>query len=217
MSSDEFSPYNYFTKILNYWWIIFLAAFLGAVLGFSFYLLRPPIYEAKATYFVTIDLNRFPLKSGREDFLQYNEDMAVSTTEGALLSSGVIIDVINQLQTKGISLTSAEMLQSYTIERKHDVWELRYRSHLPEEAQTIVNTWAQIGYQTMLSWQVSGDAPDFVVFQPPTLALIPTQPVAYDRNRVVLAGALIGFVVGIVIANRLSRRQTNQIEQTVSS
>ena len=91
-----------------------------------------------------------------------------------------------------------------TIERKHDIWELRYRSQDPATAQAIVNAWAQTGYQAMLSWQASGKAPDYVIFQPPTQATLPQQPVLYGLNNLVLAGALIGFICGIIISILLS-------------
>lgn len=207
MNSNEFSPYKYFTKILNLWWVVFLAAFLGGALGFIFYQLHPPVYEATATYFVTIDLTRFPLQSTREDLIQYNEDMAVLTTEGVLLSPEVLIDLINQLKTMGISLSTVDIYKNYTIERKHDVWELRFRNRVPQDAQTIVNTWAQIGYQEMIRWQASGKAPNYVIFQPPSLAFVPTQPVAYGRNSLMLAGVLIGLIIGIILTMQVSRGQ----------
>jgi len=205
MTTNEFSPYKYFNHVLDYWWLVLIATILGGTLGFAFYHLHPSIYEATATYFVTIDLSRFPILGVREDAIQYNEDMALNTTEGALLSSEVINNVIIQVKTFGKSLTEQDLLQNSTIERKHDIWELRYRSEVPLDAQTIVNIWAQIGYQAMLSWQSSGKAPAFVIFQPPTPALIPQQPVLYGRNNLMLAGALIGFIVGIIISTCLSQ------------
>jgi uncharacterized protein involved in exopolysaccharide biosynthesis len=204
MASTEFSPSEYFSRVISYWWVVMLATILGGVFGSIYYHLHPPVYEATATYFVTIDLNRFPTLGVREDLIQYNEDMALSTTEGALLSTEVLNSVVVQAQGLGKSLTVKDLLDSSTIERKHDIWELRYRSQDPATAQAIVNAWAQTGYQTMLSWQASGKAPDYVVFQPPTLATLPDLPVLYGRNNLVLAGALIGFICGIIISIILS-------------
>ncbi len=204
MTSNEFFPYKYFNLVLNLWWLVLLTTVLGGMLGFIFFHIHPPVYEAIATYFVTIDLTRFPIQGVREDLIQYNEDMALGTTEGALLSPEVINNVIIQVKTFGKSLKTKDLLQNSTIERKHDIWELRYRSEVPLDAQTIVNTWAQIGYQAMLSWQASGNVPDYVIFQPPSLALTPQQPVLYGRNNLMLAGALIGFIIGIIISTRLS-------------
>jgi len=205
MTSNEFSPYEYFLRVISFWWLVLLLTILGGTLGFVFFHLHPPIYEATATYFVTLDLNRFPTFGAREDLIQYNEDMALSTTEGALISTEVLNNVIVQLKNLGISLTAMDLLKNSTIERKQDIWELRYRSKDPSIAQAVINTWAQIGYQAMLSWQTSGKAPDYVIFQSPSQALIPQQPVLYGRNNLILAGTLIGFIAGIITSTLLSR------------
>ncbi len=189
---------------MAYWWVVLLATVLGGAFGFIFYQLHPPVYEATARYFVTLDLNRFSALGVREDLIQYNEDMALNTTEGALLSTEVLNDVVAQSQDLGQPLTARDLIDNYTIERKHDIWELRFRSQDPAWAQAIVNAWAQSGYQAMLSWQASGKAPDYVIFQTPTLALLPDKPVLYGRNNLVLAGALIGFISGVVISILLS-------------
>jgi uncharacterized protein involved in exopolysaccharide biosynthesis len=212
MTSNEFSPNKYINHVLNFWWLVLLATILGGILGFIFYHFHPPVYEATATYFVTIDLTRFPIQGVREDLIQYNEDMALGTTQGALLSPEVINNVIIQAKTFGKSLTSKDLLQNGTIERKHDIWELRYRSEEPMDAQEIVNTWAQIGYQAMLSWQASGKAPAYVIFQSPTPALTPSQPVLYGRNNLMLAGALIGFIAGIIISTRFTRKPKKSLQ-----
>ncbi len=204
MTSKEFSPEVYFTRMMNLWWLVLLATFLGGVFGFVFFHLHPPVYEATATYFVTLDLNRFPTQGVREDLIQYNEDMALNTTEGALVSTEVLNTVIVQANEIGQSLSTKNLLDNSTIERKHDIWELRYRSQDPSAAQSIVNSWAQVGYEAMLSWQETGKAPDFVIFQPPTLALEPQQPVLYGRNNLMFAGASIGFIIGIIISSLLS-------------
>jgi len=212
MTSNEFSPYKYINHVLNLWWLVLLATILGGILGFIFFHFHPPVYEATSTYFVTLDLTRFPVLGEREDLIQYNEDMALGTTQGALLSTDVINNVVIQARTFGKSLTPQDLLKNGTIERKHDIWELRYRSEVPLEAQEIVNTWAQIGYQAMLSWQASGKAPAYVIFQPPTLALIPQQPVIYGRNNLMLAGALMGFIAGIIISTCFSRNSKVSIQ-----
>jgi len=213
MTSDEFSPREYFSRIMRLWWVVLLATVLGGTLGFIFFHLHQPIYEATATYFVTLDLNRFPLKSTKEDLIQYNEDMALNTTEGALLSTNVLNNLIAEEKKVGKTLTQDDILQNYTIERKHDVWELRYRSSDPSEAMEIVNTWANLGYQEMITWQATGKAPAYVIFQPPRPALQPKQPVLYGRNKLIIAGALIGFIIGIIISALLGRIPEKTIQE----
>ena len=205
MSSDEFSPYAYFKQVLNAWWLVALGTILGGFCAFIFYQFHPPVYEATATYIVTIDLDRFPIRDVQEDMLQYNEDMALNATKAVLLSEEVQAELITSLKDQGVSLTPYDLLENYTIERKHDIWELRFRSENPSESQAVVNTWANIGYQAMLSWQASGKVSPYVIFQPPTAALLPQEPVVYDRNRVMFAGATIGFIIAILATGRMSR------------
>ncbi len=205
MALDEFNPYKYFMNLLRYWWVVFLAALLGGVVGFIFFQFHPPIYEATATYLVTIDQTQFPFQGVREDLIQYNEDLAINTTGGILLSTPVLNQVVDQLKAAGKTITTTELLQNYTIERKQETWELRYRSQVPLDAQAVVNAWAQVGYQALLANQASGKVPKFVIFQPPSQASIPTEPVVYGLNKLILAGALIGLVMGIIISSRISR------------
>jgi hypothetical protein len=200
MSSNEFSPHEYYSRILHFWWVVLVATLLGGAFGLIFYYLHPPVFEATATYFVTLDLNRFPHIGTREDLIQYNEDMALNTTEGALLSTEALNAVVNKAKESGYSLTVRDLLKNYTIERKHDIWELRFRSQDPSTAQAITNIWAEVGYQEMLKWQATGMAPGYIIFQEPLLALLPESPVLYGRNNLVLAGALIGFIAGIFIS-----------------
>jgi hypothetical protein len=213
MTSNEFSPYEYFNRVIGLWWLVALATFLGGAFGYLFYHLHPSEYEATATYIVTIDLNRFPFQGVREDLIQYNEDLAVNSTQNALLSQEVLDKLITQLKTLGISLTKNDIIKNSTIERKQDVWELRYRSQDPLVAQKIVDTWSEIGYQAMLSWQESGKTPDYVIFQSPTRADIPQEPVVYDRNKVILAGALIGFIFGILITTLISHSPKKPLQE----
>ena len=112
MNSSEFSPSEYFSRVMAYWWVVLLATILGGAFGFIFYHLHPPVYEATATYFVTLDLNRFPTLGVREDLIQYNEDMALNTTEGALLSTDVLNSMVTQAQGLGQSLTVRDLLDN---------------------------------------------------------------------------------------------------------
>jgi uncharacterized protein involved in exopolysaccharide biosynthesis len=212
MIPSEFSPQEYFSRVISLWWIVLLTTFLGGALGFVFFHLHPPVYEATATYIITLDLYRFPTLGVREDLIQYNEDMALNTTGGVLTSMDVLNNVTIQARNFGQSLTVNDLLNNSTIERKHDIWELRYRSQDPSVAQSIVNTWAKLGYQAMLSWQASGKTPDYVIFQPPTLAVIPQKPVLYGRNNLMLAGILIGFIAGIIISTILNPKSRKTLQ-----
>ncbi len=155
MISDEFSPYEYFNKVIDLWWLGCTCHFPWGRVWVYFHRLQPPEYEATATYIVTIDLNRFPFQDVREDFIQYNEDMAVNITQDALLSREVQDMVIGKMKEMGITISPNDLIDNSSIERKQELWELRYRSKDPQQAQEIVDTWAKLGYDAMLSWQES--------------------------------------------------------------
>ena len=109
MSSNEFTPYEYFDRAISLWWLVALATILGGAIGYLFYKLNPPLYEANATYIVTIDLSRFPLQGVKDEFLQYNEDLALNSTEDVLLSAEVRDKLITQMQNLGIMLSPYEL------------------------------------------------------------------------------------------------------------
>ncbi|HEX9262136.1 MAG TPA: Wzz/FepE/Etk N-terminal domain-containing protein [Candidatus Bathyarchaeia archaeon] len=213
MKSSELSVHEYFDRVMSLWWLVLICTILGGVLGYVFFHLKHPIYEATATFNVTIDLNRFPYHDLPEAIFQYNEDMAVNSTDRALTSQEVLGQLITQLNALGINTNAYDLLQASTIERKHDIWELRYRNPDPLTAQVVANTWANIGYQTMIDWQNTGKTPNYVVFQPPNSALLPQDPVLYKQNNLILAGALIGFLAGIILSNMIGRRSKKSVEQ----
>jgi uncharacterized protein involved in exopolysaccharide biosynthesis len=205
MESDEFSPYLFFNRLMGLWWLVALAAFLGGIFGLVFSQLHPPIYEATATLVVTIDLDRFALRDINEDMLQYNEDLALNTTKAILLLPELRNDVLAELNRQGVSVTTEQLIKDYTIERKHDIWELRFRNEDPAIAQTVANIWIDLGYRIMLARHQSGEIPDYLVFQPPSPAGLPADPVVYDRNRLIFAGITFGFISGIVATSLISR------------
>ena len=109
-----------------------------------------------------------------------------------------------------IPLTEADLLNQKTIERANELWDLRFRSTNPEIAQKIVNFWAQAGYQDLLARQKAGQVPSYVFFDLIQLADLPTSPTYFQTNVFVLAGCLIGIVLGVVITSLRSKPIRNQ-------
>ncbi len=199
---DEFTPVDHFNRLLHLWWLVTLFILLGGVLGFIVHRVRPPVYEATARYFVSIDTQKFPdIKViGKENY-QYNEDIALASTEGIIYSPEVTQAVLKEVKAQNIPLTEASFRQNGVIERKHAFWELQYRDPSPATAQTIVNIWATIGYQTMIKAQQQGSVQNYVMFHEPVLATLPKSAQIYNRNQLMLAGILIGLVTGIFVTD----------------
>jgi hypothetical protein len=210
---SEFSPIEYFSRLMKTWWLIVVAAFLGGFLGYLFHRARPPIYEATASYYVTIDSTKMPELPSLQ--YQYDEDLALAMTQAALMDQGVQSRVIEKAGAQNISIDLVNLQENSGIERKHAFWYLHYRHSDPALAQIVVNLWAEEGYKLMRAWQESKTLLDYVIFAPPRLATLPRRPSLYHQNQVVLAGALIGLLAGIFACEIWARLPLHPHQQVV--
>jgi uncharacterized protein involved in exopolysaccharide biosynthesis len=199
---QEFDPIEHFQYSLRHWWLILAAALLGGVVGFLFSRMHPPMYEAVATFMVQVDVKY--LTETENDL--YYVDMALASTEGALVSNAVLDAVYLEIARLGQPAPGWELLPNTTIERRHAYWELRVRHPDPAFAQAVVNMWSARGYQAMLERQAQGLAPIYVVYSPPTLAPQPLQPVYFNTNRLLLAGSLAGWLMAILFVELRAMR-----------
>jgi len=191
-------------RIASYWWLIPLAALLGGLGGLLFSLAHAPVYEARAVFFVTIDLTRIP--NPLKPLEQNEEDLALAATLGALMRPDVIQFVLDEASRQSISLNRASLLKDSAIERRGTFWDLRFHSTNPKTAQLLVNTWATKGYETMLDMQKNDQIAPYILYHPPELAELPITPVNYTRSRLLLAGGLVGLIAGLLLADCFSER-----------
>jgi len=204
---DEFNPLDEFSRMFRRWWLLALCMLFGSLAAYVFHRANPPLYEASATIIATIDLDKFPFQDVRLDLIQYNEDLALGAIEGALRSSVVQQALFSSAQAQAISLDALTFAQATTIERKHSVWEARYRNTDPATAQIIVNLWMQLGYEHMQSLQFNGHMANFVILEPPNYASIPPKPVAFRLNTLLLAGSMAGLILGVLLTIPFSRQK----------
>ena len=205
---NEFTPLDEFNRLFRFWWLIALSMLLGGLAAYVFHTANPPVYEAKATIVATIDLDIFPFTGVREDLIQYNEDMALGTVEGVLRSKEVTEALFSAAQAQAITLDANTLARNSTIERKQDIWEVRYRNSEPATAQTVANLWMEIGYAAMQTWQAEGRIPSFVILEAPTPAYLPEAPIAYRLSNLLLAGSMAGLILGVMIISTVFRTQT---------
>jgi uncharacterized protein involved in exopolysaccharide biosynthesis len=208
----EFSPLDEFYRLFRTWWLVAVCMILGGLAAFVFHKTHPPLYEATTTIMATIDLQTFPFYNVREDLIQYNEDMALGTVEGALRSPEVTQALFSAAQTQGIPLDAITLAQRSTIERKHAIWEVRYRDPDPSTAQTVVNLWMEIGTQAIQAWQSDGRMPHFVILEDPTPAYLPAEPIAYQLSNLLLAGSAAGFILGVMIAALVAKPKSKSTD-----
>lgn len=210
---NEISPLDEFSRLFRYWWLIAICMLLGGLAAYGFHLTNPPLFEAKATIVATIDLGTFPFKGVRVDLIQYNEDMALGNIEGVLRSASVTQSLFDAAQAEGISLDAATLDRDSTIERKLDIWEVRFRNPDPVIAQSVANLWMDIGYADMLIWQADGRIPPYVILESPTPAYLPDTPIAYQLNNLLLAGCMTGLILGLMVIGLISRRKSGRLNQ----
>ncbi|WP_299024443.1 hypothetical protein [uncultured Thermanaerothrix sp.] len=241
-------------RVLRWWWVIVLAALLGAFGGWLAHAIKPPIYEAQAVFSATIDYTRTGLMT------QFEQDQALNAVGHLIASNEVIERVINQLQGEGSTLTIADLRRMGTVERQVDAFVLRLRTSDPQEAARLANLWAgeadavladaqthalkaaslaqymrsietclqravmvapatalcpqqsledlqallaTVGQQFQTERQASRNLFPGLSIQWVESASPPTQPVQYGRNDLMLVGALIGWVLGLVLVETL--------------
>ena len=245
---DDFSPSQVFEQALQKWWLVIVFILLGGLAGWSLHKLHAPLYEAKATFSVVVDLR----KSGPIDTLE--QDKSIDVVYDIFLSDLVVKQVLAKAETAGILLDRQAFLKMAYVERKSETWELRIRNSDPIVAQTLVNLWADIGDSTLETYSLHAQQADALALQlnlislciqqiyvpgdstalckitdPTELAAefqrvsdalytervargglaswilfnleqkadLPTQPISYGTNGLVLLGGLIGFLIAL--------------------
>lgn len=196
---EEFVPFDHLKKLFSYWWILVLTGLAGAVIGFIYHELKPPIYESSAMIEASLDFNAI----GITPLTQYDEDLALSNIEGAMRAAATLDRVVSQAQAQGIQFTPDVLLYNVIIERKHAFWELRFHSADPQIARTITEIWAAEAYNTLIEWQTTGFLPAYVVFYQPSPVEATEGPAAYNRNKLVMSGAVVGFLIGILLVESI--------------
>ncbi len=199
---NEIVPMEHFFQILRAWWVLALCMVLGGVGGYIFHSTHPAIYEATASFYVTLDFSEI----GEMPLTQYDEDLALSVVRDVVfhnpeLHEQVVTDPVFQAS----GLDRSTLIRNISIEREHAFWKLHFRYTDPRVARDVVNRWAELGYEALLSWKEEGKMAAYIRFDPPGLADLPQSPTHYGLNRLILAGSLIGFVVGVLVCDRVSQ------------
>ena len=214
MLSEEFSPLDKFNQTLRFWWVIVLFMLGGGVSGFVIARFKPPLYEAHAVFAASIDFNKIDFMHPPDGspppykLTQYDEDISLVWVEVSLRE--VIPQVAVFAQQNGWGLGEAAILGQASIERKHAYWELHFRSADPMVAQKIANYWAQQAYADLQAKQKIGALPAYLIFDLVQLAQLPSQPMYFRTNALVLASGLIGLLMGALGVNLPFRRRKSE-------
>jgi uncharacterized protein involved in exopolysaccharide biosynthesis len=204
----EFIPLDALKRVLRLWWVVAAAVIIGGAVGFVFHRLHPPLYESTATYHVNLNFNQADqfVKPGDIKASQYNEDMALSAVKAALVE--VEPAVIADANQANITLSDDTFGANNNIARLQAFWEISFRSRDPKIAQKVVALWTDEATKAMYVYQQDGRMKTYVYFELINKASLPARPTYYGTNQMVLAGGLVGLVIGILLASLpFSRRQ----------
>ena len=141
-NQQEFIPLEAAKRAFARWWIIVLLTVLGGIVGWIYYCLRSPVYEAKAVIVISMDFSQ-------RELTQYEEDYAFGTAGAVIISTAVRDQVVAKVNAAGIQINLEQFISESSIEGKQSVWDMRVRNADPKIATTLANTWAEIAYQTL--------------------------------------------------------------------
>jgi uncharacterized protein involved in exopolysaccharide biosynthesis len=201
----EFEPLEHISRIVRYWWVIVVCGVIGGLSGFIAHRLKPPLYEATAVFMASIDFNKIDFmnlpKTNKTpyQFSQYDEDITLVLVQVSLRE--VEPQVVAFAAQNGLQTDVAGLNNLSTIERKHAYWEVRLRSPDPVLAQKLVNYWAQAGFADLKAKQQANKLPSYLFFDLVQLADLPQRPTYFQTNTFVLAGIVIGLVIGSLAVN----------------
>jgi uncharacterized protein involved in exopolysaccharide biosynthesis len=128
--------------ILRRWYLIPLLTLLGGVLGWGIHQIKPPIYEARAVFTVTINYNQPDVLDEIDDD-HYAEDVMIVSTMGAIQSADVLNQVASEAAQYNISPDDIVLGKRIFIERRTSNVELIVRHQDPQIAMDLANLWAE--------------------------------------------------------------------------
>jgi uncharacterized protein involved in exopolysaccharide biosynthesis len=202
---DMFDPISTYKNLLERWWVIVIAAFIGGLLAYGLSFLMPEKYQAEAIFNASIDFTEVNFENLQNEngdpltFTQYDEDLALQVVQRMLLATKN--DAFQYAQSLDPGLDIGTFNNNYQIRRYHALWYLRYRHQDPQIAQSIVNFWAERGWEALQEAQQGGRAEEFVILDLVSLSALPQAPIYQNRNNLILAGTMIGFITGVILVD----------------
>lgn len=141
-AGSEFQLGDLLSLILDRWPIVMGAGLAGAAIGFGISLLRPPVYEARATAGVAIN---YALTQPLELVV---EDRVYDRVGSILLDDGIMEQMLAELHPELKEArdwdTPADVRNSLRVDRKLSEWDLTVRDHDSRVAARVANAWMDV-------------------------------------------------------------------------
>ncbi|MDR3572910.1 MAG: hypothetical protein P4L50_03530 [Anaerolineaceae bacterium] len=140
-----FYPRDTLEQAIHSWWLIVVFMVLGGGAGLLFSLIRPPVYDAKAVFTTSIDSTRIGQMTDVE------VDEAIGIVGDIISSTDVTQQVVQKVQSAGISITAANFNEMASTQRKNYQWEVHILNSNPSTAVLIANIWADAAANSLNS------------------------------------------------------------------
>ena len=129
-------PLDMLQLITKRWWITALSMVMGGLCALLVTRFIPPVYEASASFSVTIDYTRTGALS------DVQEDQAMRGIGYVITSDEVIESVINEVKLHQSEYSITQFGKDSSLDREEFQWTLRYRSSNPALAEKVAIIWA---------------------------------------------------------------------------
>ena len=134
--NKTFKPLDILQSITKRWWITALSMVMGGFCALLITRFIPPVYEASASFSVTIDYTRTGALS------DVQEDQAMRGIGYVITSDEVIESVIDEVRLQQSDYSRIQFDKNSTLDREEFRWTLRYRSSDPALAEKVAIIWA---------------------------------------------------------------------------
>jgi len=200
--SDTFNLKDTLSHWLKNWWEIAILVILCGALGLGASFILKPKYEAQVVFDTAIDQDRLDFSNMIDQFndpltlSQYDVDLILDSIYASLLQvKPQAFDCARELDP---DLNHVDFEENVLIERHQTNWYLRFRHPDPEVAQSVVNTWAKTSLAQFKETQASGRIAPYLSVEINSLAGLPNKPIYQNHLNLTIAGAVIGFAMGLL-------------------
>ena len=136
--NKTFNPFDILLSITKRWWLSVISMIVGGLCALLFTHFISPLYEASASFSVTIDYTRTGALS------DVQEDQAMRGIGYVIDSDEVIERVIEQVKLQLSTFSRNQFEKDSYLERGEFQWTLRYRSSDPEFAEKVAHAWVEV-------------------------------------------------------------------------
>ncbi len=134
---NEFSPRQVYISLARRWWWVVVCMLAGALVGWGFSALRPPLFESRAVFSFNID---YTLSGVLTDI---QEDQALEAAGDLIRSSEMKAKVLSDAALAGIQLNEDDIKDSVFIERRNNAWLVIVRRPDGAQAEKIAGLWGE--------------------------------------------------------------------------